>query len=136
MPNTKEKLIDILRKTRYEYRHYIGMKDMEKRMAKTEEEFLSIDDSILGEIPFCADYLLANGVTVQEWISVKDRLPEDDEVVLIACKIGKMFVGYHKHLFPGCEVWRILTARDSTKKITYTVTHWMPLPEPPKEDRP
>ena len=24
-----------------------------------------------------ADYLIANGVTVQEWISVKDRLPEE-----------------------------------------------------------
>ena len=25
-----------------------------------------------------ADHLIANGVTVQEWISVKDRLPEKD----------------------------------------------------------
>ena len=24
-----------------------------------------------------ADHLISNGVTVQEWISVKDRLPED-----------------------------------------------------------
>ena len=24
-----------------------------------------------------ADYLIRNGVTVQEWISVKDRLPEE-----------------------------------------------------------
>ena len=86
-----------------------------------------------------ADYLIANGVTFatdnnvgSKWIPVSERLPADDEIVLIACKIGKMFVGYHKHLFPGCEVWIILTARDSTKKITYTVTHWMPLPEPPK----
>ena len=70
--------------------------------------------------------------TSDGWIPVTERLPEDDEVVLIACKIGKMFVGYHKHLYPGCEVWRILTARDSTKTITYTVTHWMPLPQPPK----
>lgn len=27
----------------------------------------------LGDI---ADYLISNGVTVQEWISVKDRLPD------------------------------------------------------------
>ena len=26
-----------------------------------------------------ADYLLDNGVTVQEWISVKDRLPDNKE---------------------------------------------------------
>lgn len=61
----KEKLVEILRKTRYEYRRYIAMKDCEKRMAKTDEEFLAVDDSIMGEIPFCADFLIANGVTVQ-----------------------------------------------------------------------
>jgi len=86
MPNTsklveidpvKEKLIEILRQTRYEYRRYIAMKDMEKRMAKTEEEFLAIDDSILGEIPFCAEYLLSKGVTVQER-KVGDTIYEAD----------------------------------------------------------
>lgn len=28
---------------------------------------------------FIADHLIANGVTVQEWVSVKDRLPTEDE---------------------------------------------------------
>jgi hypothetical protein len=28
-----------------------------------------------------ADGLIANGVTVQEWISVKDRFPEEDEYI-------------------------------------------------------
>ena len=69
-----------------------------------------------------------------KWIPVTERLPEDEEAVLILCKIGKMFVGYRKQLYGGEYVWRILTARDSTKEITQIVTHWMPLPEPPKED--
>ena len=30
-----------------------------------------------------ADYLLDSGVTVQEWISVKDKLPEEDGQYLI-----------------------------------------------------
>ena len=30
-----------------------------------------------------ADYLISNGVTVQEWISVKDKLPEKDGQYLI-----------------------------------------------------
>lgn len=63
MPNTREKLVELLRNTRYEYRRYIAMKDYEKRIAKTDEEFLAVDDSIVGEIPFCADHLIANGVT-------------------------------------------------------------------------
>ena len=86
----------------------------------------------IAEVAFNNGYEKGYADAKPKWIPVTERLPEDDEIVLIACKIGKMFVGYHKHLFPGCEVWRILTARDSTKKITYTVTHWMPLPEPPK----
>ena len=73
----REKLIELLRKTRYEYRRYIGMKDMDKRMAKTDEEFLAVDDSIVGEIPFCADHLIANGLTVQQWIPVTERLPDE-----------------------------------------------------------
>ena len=32
-----------------------------------------------------ADYLIQNGVTVQEWISVDDRLPEENEYVMIWC---------------------------------------------------
>ena len=74
-----------------------------------------------------ADYLLDNGVTVQEWISVKDRLPEPWEQVLI----------YSRHDFcesafyigvPGkwCSTWNheMLDA-DS-------VTYWMSMPQPPK----
>ena len=29
------------------------------------------------DVEYVADYLISNGVTVQEWISVKDRLPEE-----------------------------------------------------------
>ena len=118
----REKLIELLRKTRYEYRRYIGMKDMEKRMAKTDEEFLAIDDSIVGEIPFCVDHLIANGVTIQKWIPVTERLPTMDDtdetgVVLV-------YTENNEHLIvDSADVWRF---RDF-------ITHWMPLPEPPKE---
>lgn len=81
-----------------------------------------------------ADHLIDNGVTVQKWIPVTERLPEVGEVVLIFCKIGKMFVGYCRRLYSGRFVWKILTARDSTKEVTYIITHWMPLPEAPEED--
>ena len=65
-----------------------------------------------------ADHLIAHGVTVQEWISVKDRLPDEtkDEYVLVVCDYhGKIKVETRK-------MWHI----DSV------VTHWMPLPQPPK----
>ena len=70
-----------------------------------------------------ADCLLANGVTVQEWISVDDRLPEPWKQVLI----------YSRHDF--CEVafyigvpgkWRVAWNHDMLDADS--VTHWMPLP--------
>ena len=71
-----------------------------------------------------------------KWISVKDRLPEDEELVLILYKNGAMFVGYCGKQYCDFERrWRIKTALNSTKLLNLgRVTHWMPLPEPPKED--
>ena len=36
-----------------------------------------------------AEKLMSNGVTVQEWISVKDRLPENGVHVLLCCEIHR-----------------------------------------------
>ena len=58
-----------------------------------------------------------------DWISVKDRLPEDGNLVLIL-NVWKMYeLGYyHKpHGWIAQGVSRVV------------VTHWMPLPEAPKE---
>ena len=69
-----------------------------------------------------ADNLLDSGVTVQEWISVDDRLPDDDEVVIICT--DKNFV-YAGELIG--DTWFL-----DNDSWTATVTHWMPLPKPPK----
>ena len=87
-----------------------------------------------------ADHLIANGVTVNEWISVKDRLPNleldkfkaldwDVYPCLVTIKnqramdgryVGKAFYDGKRFLKVNCE------------DITHDVTHWMPLPKPPK----
>ena len=64
-----------------------------------------------------------------EWISVKDRLPEDFKTVLALCKDGGMFVGRHT----SWHRWEIFTAMKSTRVVSRTVTHWMPLPASPTE---
>ena len=72
-----------------------------------------------------ADHLISNGVTVQEWISVKDRLPESGkESVLIALRWGEVDIGW-------CEDgrWRSEFVNEYEDG---EVTHWMPLPNPPK----
>ena len=63
-----------------------------------------------------ADHLIANGVTVQKWISVNDRLPEAGKFVLIYNEINGVCLDYH----------------DGATFGYYDVTHWMPLPNPPK----
>ncbi len=65
---------------------------------------------------------------MNNWISVKDRLPKDFETVLAFCKDGGMFVGRRT----SWDRWEIWTAMKSTRIVSRTVTHWQPLPESPE----
>jgi hypothetical protein len=92
---------------------------------------------------YAVNWLMNNGVTVQDdkdtnvpskWISVKDRLPDTAERVLV-CKtwLGRVYkpeYGYYQD-FPnqkGC--WYVLTEEGYFPQRE--VTHWMPLPQHPK----
>lgn len=71
------------------------------------------------------------------WVSVKDRMPENEEIVIgyTPCD-GYMFIGFcrtYKSYTYEWSDWNIITSMRSTKKNTKKVTHWMPLPKPPKE---
>ena len=73
-----------------------------------------------------ADHLIAHGVTVQEWIPVTERLPENiANRVLVVCERsnGVFYAHYEKPFWINLE---------TDKPFISTVTHWMPLPEPPK----
>ena len=73
-----------------------------------------------------ADYLLDNGVTVQEWISAKDRLPEHGDVVVV-------WHTYMVHPFV-CQ-WDERSDCWIDDKWAFgrnTITHWCYLPQPPK----
>ena len=63
---------------------------------------------------------------MDEWISVKDRLPESDVYVFVFLRNRD---GYrYKYAFA-----RHFGRRWIRSDNRYFVTHWMPLPEPPKE---
>lgn len=62
---------------------------------------------------------------MSEWISVKDRLPEDGETVL-TFKNGITEVQVYEKKRNG---W----IRGNWFWSMATVSHWMPLPEPPEE---
>lgn len=69
-----------------------------------------------------------------KWISVSERMPEDEQEVLSINKMGHRFVSFfdkHSGLFfdrldapAACCIEHVL------------VTHWMPLPAAPQEDKP
>ena len=67
-----------------------------------------------------ADGLIANGVTVQEWISVTERLPDWRE--------GKVLV-FTKYGFSICE--RTVNNRWRGQHANW-ITHWAYFPKPPK----
>ena len=109
---------------------------------RTKEKLVELLDIIippgqktLGDV---ADHLIANGVTVQEWISVKDRLPETDGIYIVCDRRLNGYpwihtVGFRKASSSWCELHGVYyddgygRYSDQDK-----FTHWMPLPNPPK----
>lgn len=72
--------------------------------------------------------------TVGGWVSVEDRLPEDERFVLVCNDDGKMMVAQYiaetdkwqyRYMAYDVDVW------DDTEQGP--VEWWMPLPEAPKE---
>lgn len=68
-----------------------------------------------------ADHLISNGVTVQEWVSVEDRLPEENTTVIVATDNGIVFQCLYS--YDGWDLW---------DDNDVNITHWQPMPQPPK----
>lgn len=60
--------------------------------------------------------------TVDDWISVENRLPEEGTWVLACEKDGFMFIDVREN-----GEWKIGV------QALAVITHWQPLPKPPKE---
>lgn len=60
----------------------------------------------------------------RSWISVKDRLPDEKQRVLVRCKTVGTTVGWRLW-----GEWMTDLGAGGSK-----VTHWMPLPEPPEKE--
>jgi len=72
-----------------------------------------------------------------EWISVEDRFPPDCESVLVWCKgmtPTSAYLIYTSKNNPICYMVNDWDESDETIRID-DVTHWMPLPAAPKEER-
>ena len=83
------------------------------------DAYKTVDDAIV---------LLKEQEAVGGWISVKDRLPEAIKRALVAADFsGVMDVDVA--MYCGNGMWESM----SGLYPKFSVTHWMPLPEPPEE---
>ena len=74
-----------------------------------------------------ADYLISNGVTVQEWISVDGRLPEYGGYVVCIAKRNP----FSRFMPMAARIEKNGWVNPITDQYISEVTHWMPIPEPP-----
>ena len=85
-----------------------------------------------------ADYLITNGVTIQHWIPVAEKMPED-----LPENSGKKKIPCLVAYYPGNGKKRIVQFRERRaggpngwywpKVGACSITHWMPMPEAPEE---
>ena len=88
-----------------------------------------------------AEKLISNGVTVQEWISVDDRLPDETgRYLAVKKRIAPDELGGNRTdivilRFFVADGFRMPTHIPDwiNEEINEEVTHWMPLPDAPKE---
>ena len=77
---------------------------------------------------YLADHLIANGVTVQEWISVDDRLPEVGGCVVCIAKRNP----FSRFMPMVAKIEKNGWVNPITEQYISEVTHWMPMSNPPK----
>lgn len=105
------------------------MADKEKLIELLEDVDGETGFRLLGyqDIQRIADQLIANGITVRRWIPVTERMPERFKEVLLWDAIDKtVFTGE----LDDDDDWFIARFQNEA----FNITHWMPLPEPPKEE--
>ena len=77
---------------------------------------------------YLADCLINNGVTVQEWVSVDDRLPEAGGYVVCIAKRNQ----FSRFMPMVARIEKNGWVNPMTEQYISEVTNWMTLPEPPK----
>lgn len=76
------------------------------------------------EAVYLVDYLVKNGVTVQEWISVDDRMPEAGGYVVCIAKRNP----FSRFMPMVARIEKNGWVNPITEQYISKVTHWMPMP--------
>ena len=109
--DVREKLVELICRAHHNARCVIGYEGSDEEALEEEVR-----------------YLISNGVTVQEWISVKDRLPEPFVPVLVHMPGEEPFPTVHEGFISNNGIWQSAMFRREPGEVT----HWIPIPQPPK----
>jgi hypothetical protein len=105
---------------------------MSKTPEELAEEYLDQDEIACSAIDHAAEHLVKKAfldgyqAAKPQWVSVKERLPESTPMVLAMCTNGYELAYYGAY----GQGW---TNTLGTEHLN--VTHWHPLPKPPKEEK-
>ena len=104
--------------------------DVKEKLVELLDIIIQPGQKTLGDI---ADFLIRNGVTVQEWISVDDRLPEEEGWYLVYTTPNREHKSINKAMFCKGYAWGNFEPYwRGAGGHWANVTHWMPMPEPPE----
>lgn len=104
---------------------------------KLVELLMQLDDNLCDDcgrepvgcaVVAIADHLIADGWTKQEWIAVKDRLPTPFVSVLVQMPGEEPFPTVREGFISNDGIWQSAMFRREPGEVT----HWQPMPQPPK----
>lgn len=87
---------------------------------RCDQKIEGLADDVMG--------IIANGVTVQKWISVDDRLPENGGYVVCIAKRNP----FSRFMPMVARIEKNGWVNPITEQYISEVTNWMPLPDLPK----
>ena len=94
-----------------------------------KEMYATLNNIPMGSISVLeALYAIKNGTPLPRWISVRERMPKDRQMVLFCDIEGDIKIGYHIKGRPDTHF-----SQDGTFDDIKNVKAWMPLPEAHEE---
>ena len=106
--------------------------DVRGKLVELLKEIVAIQECGFGDprptYETVASYLMSHGVTVQEWVSVNDRLPEAGGYVVCIAKRNP----FSRFMPMVARIEKNGWVNPITEQYISEVTHWMPLPQPQK----
>ena len=139
----RDKLFELLTDCETEYAQYLS-EECDKAIKG------DVTKQLFKRLEFYADRLIENGVVVPQWTSVKDRLPETNGKYLCAeysKTFKKQYLNVSRFATDLYKVDKHDFCDEKGKSGFYgyssewgyfkesDITHWMPLPEPPKAEQ-